>query len=362
MLSPQTLETADPAALSRFDAIIDVRSPAEFAEDHAPGAINLPVLNNEERAIVGAIYVQESKYKARKIGAALVARNIALHLESVLADEPASFEPLVYCWRGGQRSNAMALIFSQIGWRTHVLKGGYRTYRRRVQARLYDEDLRLKIVLLDGETGCGKTAILEDLARRGVQTLDLEALAQHRGSLFGGFAGQPQPSQKMFESRLLAALEQLDPSRPILVEAESNKVGVRTLPPALWRLMLNAPRIELWAPRHERARYLVSAYDDIVQDRAKLDNVLANLPVHPGKQRLKDWAGLADAGDFLSLADAVMERHYDPAYARSRRTQERPRLAKIDLVSLSEADRNTAADAIVRVLEQALPGAHVADA
>lgn len=360
MLTPQILETPDPTAVSKFDAVIDVRSPAEFAEDHIPGAINLPVLSNEERAIVGTIYVRESRFKARKIGAALVARNIAHHLETALADRPASFAPLVYCWRGGQRSNAMATIFSQIGWRTHVLKGGYRTYRRRVQTKLYGDDLPLKIVLLDGETGCGKTAILEELARRGVQTLNLEAVAQHRGSLFGGFAGQPQPSQKMFESRLLASVEQLDPSQPVVVEAESNKVGSRTLPPSLWRLMLTAPRIEFWAPTRERARYLVSAYDDIVRDRAKLDQVLQSLPVYPGKKRLKEWGELADAGDFVALAEEVMERHYDPAYARSRRIKERPRLARIDLVSLSETDRKVAADAAARVLVQAFEGAQSA--
>jgi tRNA 2-selenouridine synthase len=356
MLSPQVTEAVDPVSLAKFDAIIDVRSPAEFAEDHVPGAINLPVLNNEERAIVGTIYVQESRFKARKIGAALVARNIAQHLESLLADEPASFEPLVYCWRGGQRSNSMATVFSQVGWRTHVLAGGYKTYRRRVQSRLYDDDLPLKIVLLDGETGCGKTAILDQLAQRNVQTINLEALAQHRGSLFGGFAGQPQPSQKMFESRLLAEVEKLDPARPVIIEAESSKIGARTLPPALWRPMLNAPRIELWAPRRERARYLVEAYDDIVRDRSALDRTLTSLPVYPGKKRLKEWSEVADSGDFIGLAEAVMEQHYDPAYARSRRTQDRPRLARIDLVSIGEADRSTAADAIERVIEQAFGG------
>ena len=348
MLSPQVLETADPTALSPFDAIIDVRSPAEFAEDHIPGAINLPVLSNEERAIVGTVYVQESRFKARKIGAALVARNIARHLQSVLADEPASFEPLVYCWRGGQRSNSMATILSQIGWRTSVLQGGYRTYRRRVQGRLYDDNLPLKIVLLDGETGCAKTAILAELTQRGVQTIDLEKLALHRGSLFGGFAGQPQPSQKMFESLVLAEAEKLDPGKPVIIEAESSKVGARTLPPALWRLMLNAPRIELWAPRRERARFLVEAYADIVSDRALLDQTLASLPVYPGKKRLKEWSEIANGGDFVGLAEAVMEVHYDPAYARSRRLQERPRLARIELPTLGEADRGAAADAIVR--------------
>jgi tRNA 2-selenouridine synthase len=246
----------------------------------------------------------------------------------------------------------MAIILSQIGWRTAVLKGGYRTYRRRVQGRLYEDDLHLKLVLLDGETGCGKTAILGELASRGIQALDLEALAQHRGSLFGGYPGRTQPSQKLFESRLLWQLERLDPERPVLVEAESSKVGARSLPPALWRAMLNAPRIEVAAPRSERARYLVRAYADIAQDREMLDRVLARLPQRPGKKRLEEWTRLADEGDITGLAEAMIALHYDPAYARSRRLPQRRSLGRIDLVSVGEADRAQAADAIVHILKE----------
>jgi tRNA 2-selenouridine synthase len=221
-------EAVDPASLAYFDAIIDVRSPSEFAEDHIPGAENLPVLDDAQRAEVGTIYVQQSRFLARRIGAAHVARNIALHLETTLADRPASFRPLVHCWRGGQRSQAMATILSQVGWPTSVLVGGYRTYRRRVTARLYDDGpTPLKLVLLDGHTGSAKTDVLLRLAQLGVQTLDLEGLAEHRGSLFGGRPGRAQPSQKLFESRLLSALEALDPARPVVVEAESSKIGER---------------------------------------------------------------------------------------------------------------------------------------
>jgi len=332
----EVIDKAGPADVARFDAIIDVRSPAEFAEDHVPGAINLPVLDNAERAEVGTLYVQQSAFLARRIGAAKVARNVARHLETALKDRPANFKPLVYCWRGGQRSNAMATILSQVGWRTALLAGGYKTYRRRVQARLYDEAWPLQLVLLDGGTGSGKTAILQRLAARGVQTLDLEALANHRGSLFGGFADAPQPHQKMFESRLLGMLETLDPARPVVVEAESSKIGDINLPPALWSLMKDATRVEIVAPLPERARYLVRAYGDIAESPEALEEAFRRLPTHPGRERLESWRALATAGAFEALAEALMELHYDPAYARGRKKDARPRLRTIALETLDE--------------------------
>jgi tRNA 2-selenouridine synthase len=349
----EAIGTADPAALRPYDAIIDVRSPAEFAEDHIPGAINLPVLSNAERAEVGTIYTQESRFKARRIGAACIARNVAGWLETELADKPGSFRPLIYCWRGGQRSNAMAVILSQVGWRTGVLTGGYRTYRRRVSARLYDDELPHRVVLLDGPTGCGKTDLQALLAQRGVQTLDLEALAAHRGSLFGGLPGRAQPSQKMFESRLLDAVEALDPSRPVLVEAESSKIGERMIPPALWRRMEGAPRIEVSAPPAARARYLVAAYREITQDRAALDAVLARVPDRPGRKRLAEWRALADAGAFEALAAALIELHYDPAYRRSSRKDQRPRLAAIEMAGVGPSDLATAAERATDLLVDA---------
>ena len=186
----EAIVSLDPASLTRFDDIIDVRSPAEFAEDHIPrGQISLPVLSDAERALVGTIYVQDSRFKARRIGAALVARNIAAHLEGSLKDKSGGWAPLVYCWRGGQRSGAMATVLAQVGWRTAVVAGGYKTWRRRVTAALYDGVPPRRLILLDGYTGSAKTEILHRLTALGVQTLDLEGLADHRGSLFGGLAG-----------------------------------------------------------------------------------------------------------------------------------------------------------------------------
>jgi tRNA 2-selenouridine synthase len=346
----EVIANAVPESLAPFDAIIDVRSPAEFAEDHVPGAISLPVLSNAERAQVGTIYVQESRFKARRMGAALIARNVAHHLETALADKGGDFRPLIYCWRGGQRSGAMATIFAQIGWRTAVLAGGYKTYRRRVQTRLYDDEPPLRLALIEGRTGSGKTEVLGRLAGLGVQTLDLEGLAEHRGSVFGGVAGRVQPSQKLFESRLLAALEGLDLARPIVVEAEASKVGDRMVPPALWKAMVAAPRITLVAPPAERARYLAQHYADVVADRAVFAASLARLPIPPGRKALAAWAALADAGDLKALAAELIAAHYDPAYDRADRKDPRPRLATIELAGLGAADQDAAAGEIARVV------------
>lgn len=343
---PEILDAATTASLAPFDMVIDARSPGEFALDHIPGAVNLPVLDDEERARVGTIYVQQSAFLARKIGAALVARNVAKHLETTLADKPGSFRPLVYCWRGGQRSNAMAIILAQVGWRTAVLRGGYRNYRTQVRAGLYDDALGLKVVLLDGMTGSGKTAVLHRLARLGVQTLDLEGLARHRGSLFGAMPGVEQPSQKMFETLLMAAVDGLDRSRPVVVEAESSKVGMRIVPPALWRDMLAAPRIELLVPFDARAQFLATAYADIVANRARLDQIMRQSAIYPGREVFEKWGALADAGDFSALAAAIVASRYDPAYARSRRTGERPLLASVEAPALDEAGQDAAAHAI----------------
>jgi tRNA 2-selenouridine synthase len=346
-----TVASADPAGLAGFDDIVDVRSPAEFAEDHVPGAINLPVLDNDERARVGTIYVQQSRFLARRIGAALVARNIARHLDEGLKDKPGSWAPLVYCWRGGQRSNAMATVLDQVGWRPSVLAGGYRTYRRRVTAALYDAEPDFQVVLLDGYTGVAKTEVLGKLAALGVQTIDLEGLAAHRGSLFGGLAGYPQPHQKGFESALLARIDALDRARPVVVEAESSKVGELNVPPMVWKAMLAAPRVELAAPREARARYLTRAYGDIIGDPAALDETLGKLPIHFGKERLAEWRALAAAAAFTDLAAGLIEHHYDPAYERSRRKETRPCVGVVSLGDLEGASLDAAAARIAAIVD-----------
>lgn len=356
MADVEVVPTTDAAALARFDAVIDARSPSEFALDHVPGAVNLPVLSDAERAEVGTIYVQDSRFNARRIGAAYVAKNVADHLQTALADKPGSFRPLVYCWRGGMRSNAMATILAQVGWRTAVIRGGYQAYRRGVTERLYEAGPSLRVVLLDGHTGTGKTELLQLLAEMGVQTLDLEGLAAHRGSLFGHLPGRPQPTQKMFESRLLAAIDRLDPARPVVIEAESSKVGERIVPPTLWKAMAEAPRIELSAPPEARARYLARSYGEIAGERAMLEEAFGRLPTYPGRRRLDDWRRLIDEGELQALALELMEQHYDPAYRRSARKHERPILGRVELPDLEPAALARGAEAVARLVRDHAAG------
>lgn len=312
-----TLTSLTDLAAHGFDDIIDVRSPAEFADDHLPGAISLPVLDDAERARVGTIYKQVNPFTARKLGAALVARNAALHLEGPLADRAGGWRPLVYCWRGGQRSGSFATILAQIGWRVETLAGGYKAWRGLVVAALYDAPVPAPVIVLDGNTGTGKTEILARLAARGVQVIDLEGLARHRGSLFGAMPGG-QPSQRGFEGRLAMTLAALDPARPVVVEAESAKIGDLRLPPGLWKAMQAAPRIAVTAPPAARADYLARSYADLTADAARLAAIIGSLrPSHPA-EAIARWQAQAAAGDFAALACDLIERHYDPRYLRHR--------------------------------------------
>ncbi|MCU9839069.1 tRNA 2-selenouridine(34) synthase MnmH [Ruegeria sp. WL0004] len=334
-----------------FDTVIDVRSPAEHAEDHLPGAINLPVLDNDERARVGTIYKQQSPFLARKLGAALVFRNAAAHVEHSLSHHEGAWRPLVYCWRGGQRSGSFTWMLQQIGWRAEVIAGGYRTYRRLVNRYLYDDPLPHRLVALDGFTGTAKTEILSHLPSHGVQVLDLEALANHRGSLLGGRPGG-QPSQKAFESRLAGALCALDPARPVVVEAESSKIGERILPPSLWSALCVAPRIEIDAPIAARTAYLTAAYDDILSDAETLIAKLDPLRYHRGHEVVDGWLQLIAAGDKAGVTRALMQQHYDPAYLKSRRSHEADHLATVSARSLDAGGIAQAASDVAQALHR----------
>lgn len=336
-----------------FDDIIDVRSPSEFKEDHLPGAINLPVLDDEERARVGTIYKQESPFRARKIGAALVARRAGENIEAHLLDKPGSYRPLVYCWRGGMRSGSFATILSQIGWRAETLEGGYKTFRRAVVELLYapaDEAPPLvpRLVVLDGNTGTAKTELLRRMAARGAQTLDLEGLANHRGSLFGGL-DQEQPSQKSFDTAIAMQLAGLDSSRPILVEAESSRIGKLSLPSVLWAEMRRAPRIRLAAAPALRGAYLAEGYADIAGDRPRLSGILDQLRPYHSADRIAEWRSLAECGQMARLAEALMVHHYDPKYMRQRARDMQPELGQVEITGFDDATLNEMAAQIISI-------------
>lgn len=333
-----------------YDSVIDVRSPGEFSEDHLPGAINLPVLDNDERAQVGTMYVQQSRFLARKLGAAMVFRNTAHHVETALVNKDGGWQPLVYCWRGGQRSGSFTWLLQQIGWRAELIDGGYQTYRRLVKAYLYDTPLAHQLVALDGYTGTAKTDLLKLVQDRGVQVLDLEGLANHRGSLLGGMAG-PQPSQKAFETELAAQLTRMDATRPVLVEAESSKIGERIIPPSLWAAMKTAPRIQVTAPVAARCRYLVQAYDDILSNQDTLRLKLEPLRAHRSNAVVDLWLELIEAGDKAALTESLMVQHYDLAYAKSRQTVDARVMAEVQVAELDSDGLSGAADQIADLMQ-----------
>ena len=303
--------------LDEFDAIIDVRSPSEFAEDHLPGAINCPVLDDEERVRIGTLYKQVNAFAAKKMGAALVAHNIARHIDTQFQQHPKDWKPLIYCWRGGNRSGAMTHVLAKIGWPAVQLDGGYKEYRRYVNASLPALSAPLRFRVVCGTTGSGKSRLLQTLAQLGAQVLDLEQLAEHRGSVLGGWPSAPQPSQKMFESRLWHALRHLDPQRDVFVESESKKVGNVRVPESLMAHIRSAPCIALGLSQPHRVELLMQEYDHFVADPEVLVAQLDCLVTLYGRERIGQWQTMARSGDLRPLVDELLVQHYDPAYLKS---------------------------------------------
>ncbi len=339
------------AELDRYDAIIDVRSPAEFAEDHMPGALNWPVLDDRERHEVGLLYAT-SPFEARKLGAALVARNIARHIEASAAGLPKSWRPLVYCWRGGQRSGSMHWFLGQIGFRSRQLQGGYKAYRARVREDLEALPGLLSYRVLCGLTGCGKTRLLQALAAEGGQVLDLEGLAAHRGSVLGNLPDRAQPSQKAFDSQLWAVLRGLDPARPVFVESESRKIGRIALPAALLAALHGQGR-PLWVEMPEAARIelLLQDYAHFAADPEGFCHALDALVELRGRARVAQWQAQARAGDWAGVFGALIREHYDPGYAASL-MRHFPALAGTAPLTLADGEPVTLRDAARRLLQQ----------
>jgi tRNA 2-selenouridine synthase len=302
--------------LDQFDAIIDARSESEFALDHLPGAINCPVLDDEQRILVGTTYKQVNAFEAKKIGAPLVARNIAHYIETLWHDKPRDWKPLVYCWRGGNRSGSMAHIMAKVGWPVIQLDGGYKAYRAAVSAAL-ENPPPLKFRVICGTTGSGKSRLLETLDRAGAQVLDLERLAAHRGSVLGNLPDEPQPSQKRFESLIWEKLRKFDLERPVFVESESKKVGNLRVPDAVMTMMRASPCVSLTLSRPNRVRLLMEDYVHFMNDPALLNAQLEHLVQLHGRAKIDAWHEMANTGRMPELVDELLVDHYDPAYIRS---------------------------------------------
>lgn len=305
--------------LSEFDSVIDARSEAEFALDQLPGAINWPTLDNEQRELIGTMYVQGSPFEARKRGAAMAARNIATHIEREVVDKPRDWRPLTYCWRGGQRSGALSLILSQIGFRVTLIEGGYKAFRAALLLDMPVAVSRLNWRVICGTTGSGKTRLLQTLATQGAQVLDLEDLARHRSSVLGALPGQAQPSQKHFDTLIWQRLRQFDPARPIFIESESKKVGNLTVPPPLIEAMRASRCLNLILPDAERVALLMEDYAFFVHDTAPLCERLELLTSFLGKALVADWQASVRRGELEPVVLELLQRHYDPIYLRSMR-------------------------------------------
>ena len=314
---PQGLATV--AQLGEFDEIIDVRSPAEYADDHLPGALSAPVLNNEERIRVGTLYKQVSPFEARKIGAVLVARNIAAHVERLFLERPRDWRPLIYCWRGGQRSGAFTHVLRQIGWDAQRLEGGYKSWRRECIERLKKLPGQFNFRIICGATGSGKSRLLDALTGRGAQVLHLEEIAAHKGSVLGSLPDSAQPSQRAFETRLAVELGKLDPQLPVFIEAESRRIGSLQLPDALLESMRCGSCLRIDATLPARVEFLLRDYDYFLRNPRWLGENLDRLQGMQSNEILAHWQQLIEAADWPTLVNELLQKHYDPHYRRSQR-------------------------------------------
>ena len=305
--------------LHEFDILIDARSEGEYEEDHLPGAVNWPTLNNEERRDIGTLYKQVNAFEAKKRGAALAARNIAAHIEREVIDKPKDWKPLTYCWRGGKRSGSLSLILSEIGFRVTLLEGGYKAFRAAVTQDIPGLVSPLDLRVICGTTGSGKTRLLQALIKQGTQVLDLEALANHRSSVLGSIPGQAQPTQKRFDTLVWEALRRLDPARPVFIESESKKVGNVAVPTALIEAMRRSPCLNLVLPDAERVALLMQDYDFFVRDVEHFCNRLQVLSEFRGKAVVEGWQASVRAGQIEPVVQKLLTQHYDPVYLQSMR-------------------------------------------
>jgi tRNA 2-selenouridine synthase len=332
--------------------IIDVRSPGEFSEDFIPGAVNHPVLDNDERAAVGTVNKQQSPFEAKRMGAALVSKNIGVMIAQHFATKPKDWAPLIYCWRGGKRSGVTTYLLREIGFNAVQLDGGYKAFRGRVNDDLQSLPRKFRYVTLCGCTGTGKTVLLHALARAGVQTIDLEGLANHRGSLLGAMT-EPQPSQKRFDSLLWAALRALDPARPVFVESESKKIGLVQMPDSMREAMAVGQCVWLDVPLASRVAHIRSEYTNFVKDPVALVDKLEPIRALRGAKLLGQWRSFAESRDVDALFASLMVDHYDPLYTKAMANNygDRRLAHRISLIDVSTASLDHAASALARSYE-----------
>lgn len=300
------IEAQEFLEYSKSLPILDVRSPAEYEFAHIPGALSFPLFDNEERAKVGTIYKQQGKNKAIIKGLEFVGPKMASFVKEALALK--SDKVLLHCWRGGMRSRSMAWLFEQVGLEPLLLKGGYKSYRVYIRERLSDP---IKIILLGGYTGSGKTDLLKLLEQRGEQVVDLEGIAHHKGSAFGAIGELPQPSTEMFENLLFAKIESFDLSKPVWVEDESHNVGKIFIPEPFWLQMRNSPLVVVEAPFKCRLERLLRDYGSFSGEL--LAASIKKIEKRLGYDKCKEAVECCLAGELERAAEITL-LYYDKAY------------------------------------------------
>lgn len=331
LIMPQSLTIDEFLEKAKTRPVLDVRSPGEFAHAHLPGAVNLPLFDNPERAEIGTIYKQIGKDDAVLRGLELVGPKLAGFVRTARELTPDGGEVLVHCWRGGMRSGSMAWLLQTAGLPTATLQGGYKAYR---QAVLQEFEKPLNLLVLGGKTGSAKTEVLHELACRGEQILDLEALAHHRGSSYGMLGQPPQPSGEQFENLLFAAIRKLDPTRRIWVEDESRKVGTCVLPDGFWRQFMAAPVLALDVPLEARVAFLVKTYGQFPREalRAATERIRKRL----GNDRAQVALEALDRGDYAEVVRLTLA-YYDKAYQHGLSQREPGKVRKIEVEKIDPA-------------------------
>jgi tRNA 2-selenouridine synthase len=305
------------AFLTRTEPTLDVRSPSEFLQGHIPGAHSFPLFSDEERSRVGTLYKNQGKEAAVKLGLECVGPKLSSFVEKADALASSVKSVRIYCWRGGMRSSSLAWLLETAGMRCMLLEGGYKSFRR---WSLEQFKIKYAFILVGGFTGSGKTELLQLLKQQNEQVIDLEQLAQHRGSSFGHLGNLPQPSSEHFENLLAVQLAQYDPQRPIWIEDESRMIGCCSVPRDLWEQLGCAPVVWLQHPKEQRVKRLLEIYggyppNEIIQAVERLTKRL-------GTARTKELVQLIQEQKMEPAIQRILE-YYDQAYTYA--CQKRPR-------------------------------------
>ncbi len=333
------------AALEYADQVlmVDVRTPLEFEKGHIPKAINIPLFSNEERKSVGVAYKQSSPREAFLLGLELVGPKMVKYVSTL--DKIAKDKKIIcYCWRGGQRSQSMSWLFEKSGYKVYFISGGYKAYRKFVRSQF--KEVTYPLIVLGGRTGCGKSEILKALSKKDAQIIDLEGLANHKGSAFGHINEAPQPSIEHFENMLYEQLAKMDLNKWIWIENESRLIGSIHIESSFWNQLKAAPLIYIDYPASERFNYLVKTYGIFPVE--KLKAAFTKIKKRLGGKKYMEAIEALDTGN-IERATQIALDYYDKSYSFMLKNNKAP---NIEEHFFDKMDFNQNASELINVLTQ----------